>query len=192
MHELTLLSGFTLKLDEDRMVKREKLRKSAGLQVSDRVEMYYEVVGCKDAKETKAMEEALAQSLTRHIVKRLRQVPRPAASFLTATEAVYRAEVARETLKEVDIVAKGSFVLILTKPALGVSRAAVQSLVEATVSAEAAAGGVDHWVKALTAYLHSVDYARLVSVPQVSVHLDEQTFVLVRDVHYSASPALSE
>lgn len=236
--ELTL-SGFTLKLDEDLMVKREfqgdnkryeacandagtvlvaidttadeelfselrarsvvavvqKLRKSAGLQVSDRVEMYYEVVGCKDAKETKAMEEALAQSLTRHqemIVKRLRQVPRPAASFLTATEAVYRAEVARETLKEVDIVAKGSFVLILTKPALGVSRAAVQSLVEATVSAEAAAGGVDHWVKALTAYLHSVDYARLLSAPQVTVHLDEQTFVLVRDVHYSASPALTE
>jgi isoleucyl-tRNA synthetase len=170
----------------------QKLRKSAGLQVSDKVEMYYDVTGCKDAQETESMLECVAQSLTRHqemFVKRLRQVPRLASVHMNPA---YHVELGRETVKEADIVAKGSFVLILVKPALSVSRAALQSLVASTPATAASSVPTEQWVKALEAYLYSVRVQRLLASAEHVVHLEDVRFTFQQGVHYAASPALSE
>lgn len=160
----------------------QKLRKASGLVVADKVEMYYDVAGLKEADRVVALQQ-IDLALTKHndmCMKRLKQLPRHASC-----KSVHARVVAEDSTKDADIVSKGSFVLYLTKPSVEVREDAVKTLVSAAGLADEAA--VDHAVKMLVMYLHTVQYARLLSAEQWQARLDGVSYTLVRGVHYLPS-----
>lgn len=164
----------------------QKLRKSAGLQVADKVEMYYDVQGQKDAKETTAALVAIAQALSTHeemLVKRLKQVPRCAREHLLPTSQ----EIAREALTECDVVSKGQYVLILTRPVVRVQGEAVGQLVSA--AAAGAEKDVAAVVAQVTQTLHAATYEQVMEQATFNVDVDGLTLALQRGVHFTASVA---
>jgi isoleucyl-tRNA synthetase len=161
----------------------QKLRKASGLVVADKVEMYYDVTGLKEAERVVALQQ-IDLALTKHnemCMKRLKQLPRH-----VSCKSVHARVIAEDTMKDQDIVTgKGSFVLYLTKPCVEVREDAVKALVAAAGLPDEAS--VDHATKMLVMYLHTVHYARLVNAEQWQARLDGVSYTLVRGVHYLPS-----
>ncbi len=91
----------------------QKLRKSAGLVVSDLIDIYYEVIDKKGDKKNELLSyESIEKSLQDHnetIRKRLNTLPLPISFKPEAIE-----DIANESIEDIDI-CKGEFKLYLTK-----------------------------------------------------------------------------
>jgi len=91
----------------------QKLRKSAGLVVSDLIDIYYEVIDKKGDKKNELLSyESIEKSLQDHnetIRKRLNTLPLPISFKPEAVE-----DIANESIEDIDI-CKGEFKLYLTK-----------------------------------------------------------------------------
>ena len=95
----------------------QKMRKSSGLVVGDRVEVFYSA--------TDADSDIIFQSLAAHsdsTVARLKSMPLPAGQFLSSNAVL----IAKETLKDADI-SKTPFDLILARPITAVDLTALEA-----------------------------------------------------------------
>lgn len=149
----------------------QKLRKSSGLVVSDKVEMYFEVEG----NDTTEAYQKINESLATHkdtILKRLKQVP-----LHISAKSKFALTVAKASLEEPDICA-GAFTVYLTKPLVSVDSDKLAELVSDKSPAT---------VEMLSMYLSTMDYERLLSLSSVTVTLDNVAYVLQQGVHYQPS-----
>ena len=148
----------------------QKLRKSSGLVVADKVEIFFE-----EGESTELSK--ISEALSRHApatVKRIRTLPlpislRPKASVVIATEVINDAELSSSSVK-----------LVLTQ-------AAVVSVDEDAVAALLAPGAAAPTPQAVAMYLQTMDYDRLLAAGQVSVSVDGVKLSLVRGVHFFGS-----
>lgn len=154
-----------------------KLRKSSGLTVSDRVEVFYSVTGSKNDELNM---NTIADSLTAHadtVQKRLRQMPLPASNM-----PKYAYVVAQETLKEVDITATGKLNLFLTKMTLSVDTKSVRAMCPA--SAVNADASLDATVDSVAMFLQTLDFESTLAKETIEVTTDGIPFMLRKGVHY--------
>lgn len=167
----------------------QKLRKSAGLVVSDVVEVFYEISDKKDgeagaAAAYKLVEDSLhAQVAT--VGKRLKSMPFPFA--LKPAAAI---ELVSEVLEDADI-CKGQFKICLTQPTASVDEAAIAALIAAAVSSSGSAdsGSSGPAVSTAVLYLQTMSYEGLLAAGSVSVQVDGVALTFFKGVHYFASAA---
>jgi len=140
----------------------QKLRKSTGLVVADKVEIFFTTAVATDGA-------AISASLRAHkesTVARLKSLPLSEA-FLSKNAIV----VARETIKDVDI-AKKPIEIILTRPMVAVS---LDALAACSLQGEA--------VSSAAQYLQTLDSVG----DSVAVNVDGVRLALKRNVHYFGS-----
>jgi hypothetical protein len=143
----------------------QKLRKSSGLVVADRVEVFYE--------EKKGTDVAAALAVhAEATIKRIRCLPLSSAKFMPANALV----VAKEVIEDADI-SKGKVTLWLTRPTVSVAKAAI-----AADFPDAAAS-----VGNFEVYLQSMDYDRIAAMEAIEVTVDGVRAQLRRNKHYFAS-----
>jgi hypothetical protein len=151
----------------------QKLRKSAGLAPSDRVEMFFEVtnVGADEAESYRLIEESLSVHKA-SVYKRLKQMP-----LSHVHRSPHALLIGKETLEEPDI-CKGSFVVYLTQPQLSVDMVALTELTGITQSANM-----------LRMALCTMDFAKVEACPSMSLTLDGSTYTLQLGKHYFPTAA---
>ena len=148
----------------------QKLRKSGGLVVADRVEIFYE------EKDTKAT--PIAAAVKAHAVStqaRLKSLPLP-LSLLPPNHIV----MAEEVVKDADI-SKSPFRLVLTTPAISVDTAAIQSLLPAAAVDPASI------VQTAVMYIQTLDYEKAAAAETCCVAVDGVKLSMQRGVHFFAS-----
>jgi len=153
----------------------QKLRKSSGLVVGDKVEIFYEVEGADEA-ETAATYALISESLSRHseaVLTRLKMMPMALKYKSSAALTV-----AKESVKDMDI-CKGTFNLYLTLPALSLDTDALLAVV----------GGDAAQLSTVVAYLQTVDYSRALSVESLQVGVEGHSYSFSNGVHYFPSAA---
>jgi hypothetical protein len=178
----------------------QKLRKSAGLVVADKVEVFYEVTSPagkgagaekegskKKGKEEKSpqavLEEAeklVADALQKHsetILKRLKSPLLP-----LKLKSKYAHVVATEKIEDSDI-CPANFTLYLTQPAVVVDAEKILSLCP-TALTEAERSSLSDIV---AMYLQSMEYENVSVLEAVEVAVDGHVFALKKGVHYFAS-----
>lgn len=158
----------------------QKLRKSSGLSVTDKVEIFYSVSESKDdaAAMMKISDSLLKQSEV--VLKRLKLLPLPATHMPPRALLIGKEEVV-----DTDIVDKGKFSLYLTQPTVSVSMEAIASLCTA-----AAPGGdipVATTVQSAAMFLETMEYEKVVASEAVAVEVDGISFDLKKGVHYFAT-----
>ena len=151
----------------------QKLRKSGGLVVSDRVEIFYEEKDAKNAPIGAAIKAHAASTQAR-----LKSLPLP-MSFMPPNHLV----MAQEVVKDADI-CKAPFRLVLTVPAVAVDAAAIKRDFGSGATDEEA---VKAMVQSSVQYMQTLDYERAVAAEQVKVSVDGVSLVLQRGVHYFAT-----
>ena len=137
----------------------QKLRKSCGLVVSDRVEVFY---SCANSDDT----ALIAKSLNAHKVStvgRLKSLPVP-ADYMASAGIVY----ATEVVKDLDI-SKKPFTLTLARPMVAVDKAAVEACGVKGESVESAAQYVQTMATVGDA---------------VTVTVDDVSLALKRGIHF--------
>lgn len=149
----------------------QKLRKSSGMSVGGKVEIFYELPA--NGKDVSASYALIEESLLKHkdgVVKRIKMVPLPVT--LKSSAAIV---LAQETVKDADI-CKLPITLYLTLPAIAIDQDAVQQMFT----------GENSSVMGSTAimYLQTMDYERLKDLATVEVEVDGQRCVLSRGKHY--------
>lgn len=148
----------------------QKLRKSAGLTPSDRVEVFYDVLGLNE-KETAEALKTVEQSLNTHkeaVLKRLKQLPLPASQ-----RPRYSVEIGKEELKEADI-CNGRFLVVLTLPQASFDNEALKEL----------AGGNQQIADMLQMAVSTFDYVSLASKTSVTLNLDGVAYTLLAGKHF--------
>ena len=150
----------------------QKLRKSAGLQVADKVEIFYEIEGGGKAviEGLQAVENCLHSCLPT-VLTRLRTAPFPVSEKPKSAPIV-----AKETLQDADIV-KGKFTLYLTAPVVAVDEVAVAGLPGSneTVAASAAM------------YLQTMQYESAASQESLALEVDGVLLQLKSGTHFFPS-----
>jgi len=147
----------------------QKLRKSAGLAPSDRVEMFYEVTnaGGAEAESYELVEKAL-QTHKEAVLKRLKQMPLPVSH-----RPAHAVAVGKEILDESDI-CKGQFVVYLTKPQFSFDMDALLSLT----------GGSQAVADMLRMAVCTRDYNATEGKTSLSVNLDGTSYTLSAGQHF--------
>jgi isoleucyl-tRNA synthetase len=157
----------------------QKLRKSSGLIASDRIEVFYTVVG-KDAKQNEEMLTKLQNSLQSHkefIVKRVRQVPVNAANL----HHNHGFLIAEEKLKDQDI-SDLEFQLTFYKPMVALN---YEKIAQDFPNHKNDASQLSMLSLAVGSY----DYDEVCGKQNMKVNLDGQEYLLVNGVHYFPSVA---
>lgn len=167
----------------------QKLRKSSGLVVADKVEIFYEVEDGETAT------GAIAQALLKHstaTVKRIKTLPLPMAlkphsSFVLANEVVNDADLSPSAVR----------VLLTRAATVSVDKEAVSSLISTASSTSSssskggnASAGITASVpsaEAVAMYLETMEYDRVVAAEVVRVGVDGFSLELHRGVHYFPS-----
>lgn len=150
----------------------QKLRKKAGLVVTDRVEIYYDA--------DKADSEALAGALRKFedsIVKKLKVLPAPIAAKPAHCQLV-----ARETVKDADV-SKKPFELLLTKPTPWVDQAAVAALFSRSFEKDEAQR--EQATASAIMYLQTCDMARLAQTKAVDIQVDGVKVSMKQGEHFT-------
>ena len=142
----------------------QKLRKSSGLQVGDRVEIFYEE---KDAKMSPIGAAVKAHAAS--TVARLKSMPLPLS--LLPPHCLILGE---ETIKDADI-SKSPFRLVLTAPALAVDTSAFGEQLDKST------------VQSAVMYLQTLSYERALEREKIEFSVDGTALVCTRGVHYYAS-----
>lgn len=143
----------------------QRLRKTAGLVVSDKVEIFYE-----DSAEKTGGINSVSAAMLRHstsTVKRIKSLPLDLG--LCSSRATV---IIRETITDADI-SKAPITIVLTHPCIAVDTGAITA--SGTVPSMAAM------------YLQSMSYDRVSSMPEVQVTIDKTSLTLKRGVHYFLS-----
>ncbi len=151
----------------------QKLRKSAGLVVTDKVEMFYEVTDVAPQEATLAYSK-ISEALNIHkdtVLKRLKQIPKPSSE-----RSRFAVKVASESLTEMDI-CKGKFVVYLARPMLKCDREALVGL----------AGNQVLLGDLLEMALSTMDYQAVSQQSSVDVYLDGVAYKLERGRHFNVS-----
>lgn len=142
----------------------QRLRKSGGLVVGDRVEVFYEEQGGAE----------VARALAKHgpaTARRIKGLPLP-----LGLRPVGGHVLAKELVNDIDISAS-PVQLLLVQPALSSDRHGLRLLVESTGLPSAAAD-------TLEMYLQSVDLDRALAAEALEVSIDGVALRLVRGKHY--------
>lgn len=174
----------------------QRLRKSAGLVVADRVEIFYEEGGAPAAAKGKAAPAAgagagaavlgggsVAASLLKYVgitVARVKSLPLPLA--LCSPQAI---TIVREVVNDPDI-SKGSVTIVLTQPCVAVDSGAIGLLIPPPALADATQRNVD-LVAIAAMYVQSMDSASLMASPAVRFVVEKVPLTLTRGVHYFAT-----
>ena len=150
----------------------QRLRKSSGLVVAEKVEIFYE-----DTKTGSTGPNSIAEALLKHAdmtVKRIKTLPLP-----LALKPKYASVRGSEKLNDADI-SKNTVELVLTNPIASVSAFQVAKLLG--VSAD------DAKVDMAAMYLQTMDYERLLALESLTLRLDANPAIkLLRGVHYFGS-----
>lgn len=160
----------------------QKLRKSAGLVISDKVEIFFEEQVDSSAAGgggAGAASTAIPRALCTHAaatVKRVKTLPLP--MFLKGKGAVKMAE---ELVTDPEI-SKFPVKIVLTHPTLAVDLAAIAELLPAR-----AAAIPTPTPEIFAMFLQTRDYARTVSSESVTVCIDGVSLTLSRGKHYFAT-----
>ena len=158
----------------------QKLRKTAGLVVADKVEIFYEE-NCVEPVSTGAstgevVSVSVSAAMLRHseaTIKRIKSLPMDIS--LCSKQAIV---LIKEVITDTDI-SKNPITIVLTQPCVAVDIEAVAVLVPE-------GGGVN--VPSMAAmYLQSLDYERVSSMSTVAVTVDSVPLLLTRGVHYFMS-----
>lgn len=148
----------------------QKLRKSSGLVITDKVEIFYE-----DTQD--AFGGLLSASLVSHYdltMKRIKTIPLP-----MSLRSKYCSNVASEIIND-DEISKNTINLVLTAQCAAVDHVAVRLILAASSS--------DANVDLITMYVQTMDYERVMSSATLEVVLEDNTKItLTRDVHYFSS-----
>jgi isoleucyl-tRNA synthetase len=162
----------------------QKLRKSSGLVVSDRVEIFYEESGdgvvSKEGVSTLVSAAMLKHSSS--TVKRIKSLP--LTMELCSKQAIV---IIKEVITDLDI-SKKPITIMLTQPCIAVDIGAVALLIDALSSANLnPPGTVSNTPNMAAMYLQSMDYDRLLSLESVDVTIDNIALVLKKGIHYFQS-----
>ena len=148
----------------------QKLRKSGGLVVADRVEIFYEAVDQADR-------DIVAASLQVHSVSTIKRVKTlPLSHELRSSNSLI---VASEVINNTDI-AKGPFTLVLSRPCLAVDQTAVAALFTAAKTPSVS-------VSSAVMFLQTMNLDRAMSQVAIEVRVDGIKATFTRGVHYFAS-----
>ena len=143
----------------------QKLRKSAGLVVSDKVEIFYEESGAEKAGISSVSAAMLRHSAT--TVKRIKSLPLDIRLCGKGAIVVYK-----EVITDGDI-SKSPVTIVLTLPCIAVDVGAIE--------------GTDT-VRAMAAmYLQSMSYERVAESQELQVVIDNVSLTLVKGTHYFMS-----
>jgi Domain of unknown function (DUF5915) len=141
----------------------QKLRKTAGLVVSDRVEIFYEE---SDGLSPTSVSAAMLHHST-STVKRIKSLP--LSMGLCSKQAIV---LIREVVTDGDI-SKSPVTIVLTQPCVAVDTGAIES--------------TDAIRTMAAMYLQSMDYDRLSEIQEVRVTVDNTPLVLLRGKHFFLS-----
>lgn len=147
----------------------QKMRKSAGLILGDKVEIFYDD-GCDP------LTSPIALALSKHglsTVKRLKTMPLPAN--LKPTSVIV---IAREVVTDAEL-SKTPVTIWLTQPLVAVDVGAVQSLLSGENAALSASSVV--------MFLQTMDNDTVLSQASFEIEIDGSKVVVVRDTHYFAT-----
>lgn len=145
----------------------QKLRKSAGLVVTDRVEIFYEEVGADTAT------GPIARALHKYAdstVQRIKTLPLPMA--LKSKSAL---TIASETVTDPDL-SSGAVNIVLTVPAVAVDVDGVAAVISASTLISTA--------EAFAQYVQTMSGERVLGQASMVVTVDGATLELRRGVHY--------
>lgn len=166
----------------------QKLRKSSGLVVSDRVEIFYEESGdsvvSKDGVSTLVSAAMLKHSAS--TVKRIKSLP--LTMELCSKQAII---IIKEVITDLDI-SKKPITIMLTQPCIAVDTGAVALLINNATSGNTdpttpTGVSVSNTPAMAAMYLQSMDYDRLLSLESVEVTVDTFSLLLKKGVHYFQS-----
>lgn len=146
----------------------QKLRKSAGLAITDKVEIFFQEDG-----------DEVLSAVTKHAdstIKRVKSLPLP-ASFMSSHACV----IAQEVLQDADL-SKKKVTLTLTRPLVAVHKAGVAALLGMEDAAAASAA-----TAAIEQVLVSMDYDELMALESHTVVAEGRSVTVSRDQHYFAS-----
>lgn len=140
----------------------QKMRKSAGLVVADKVEVFY--------LEEKGSDVASAvQAHSESIVTRIRSLPMPMSMKPTNSVVVWT-----ETVTDADL-SKSKVHLVLTRPAVSVNKDKIIA---------DNAGATPAIATAVEQYLQTMDFDGLVALESIKVNIDGVLMNLVKNEHY--------
>jgi hypothetical protein len=155
----------------------QKLRKSAGLVVADRVEVFYD---CKNDADSTAISAAMKKHAT-STFKRIKTLPLPAS--VRPRNAVV---IAREVVDDSELAA-GPVTVTLTVPTTAINRSAVQQLAQASTQQQVSNNHTAQLMSANAAvemYLQTCVYESVCSGKEVSVSVDNVRLNLKKGEHY--------
>lgn len=153
----------------------QRLRKSAGLIMTDRVEIFYEE---GDASSTAT--GSVAAALSKHIaatIKRIKVLPMPLE--LKSKNAVV---IAREVVNDADL-SKSPVTLVLAQPVATVNKLSVSALLEASESSVSN----ESTTESVVMFVQTMDYDKVMAVESLKVVVDGHSLELLRGVHYFGS-----
>eukprot|EP01038_Epipyxis_sp_PR26KG_P005823 gene5823-8029_t len=156
----------------------QKLRKSSGMVVSDRVEVFFEVTdGNKDVTSTYTSIISALEKYSEMVVKRIKLPPLP-----IKFKPTHASVVAKESVKDNDI-CKGTFTLYFTAPDfLSVDVDAISSLLVSK-------GGQASSAATAEMFLQTMDYGTVNNLAKVELSVDGVELELVKGVHYFSNSA---
>lgn len=154
----------------------QKLRKSAGLVASDRVEVFYSVGG-NNQKQREETLAKLSSSLLAHkefITKRVRALP---VSLASSPAASLSPLIAEDRIKDQDI-ADLEFQLFFYRPFIALDYAAI--------TRDFQQNDIEK-LKLLSLAMGSYDYEEMINLPEKKIVLDGQEYLLKNGVHFFPS-----
>jgi len=158
----------------------QKMRKDAGLQMTDRVEIFYSDDGSGE----------IGQSLAEHastLIKRIKVLPVPLTLMPQDAKVLLRQDFSpkkkddkekNENAHNPDI-SKNAYTIVLTAFRVNFDKPAILAVCGGSGNESVAA--------CAEGFLLSADYDRLMSLPSISVKVDGVDCTFVKDVHYFAT-----
>eukprot|EP01035_Chromulina_nebulosa_P017859 gene17859-23472_t len=157
----------------------QKLRKSGGLVMTDRIEIFYEELNSSTSTSNSLIAKAVAKHANATI-KRVKTLPLPLE--LKSKHAIV---IAKETINDSDI-SKSPFSLVLTQPIVAVNSNLVKQLIEST-SVSSSTISIDITVESAVSYIQTMDYDKVIGLDSIYLVIDDIKFTVVKNVHYFSS-----
>jgi len=157
----------------------QKLRKSGGLVMTDRIEIFYDELNSSSSAASSLIAKAVAKHANATI-KRVKTLPLPLE--LKSKHAIV---IAKETINDNDI-SKSPFSLVLTQPIVAVNSNLVKQLIESS-SVSSSTIPIDITVDSAVSYIQTMDYDKVIGLDSIDLVIDEIKFTVVKNVHYFSS-----
>jgi isoleucyl-tRNA synthetase len=161
----------------------QKLRKSGGLVVGDKVEIFYDEDRGSSTTSASASTTDLPSSLMKYAgvtYKRLKSFPLP-----ITLKPKYARVLANDIIKDNEI-SKYSTTLQLTQPCVSIDSKSVYQMVTSLLSLNDEPT-MSQMVDILVMYIQSMDYETVLSKETIMVMMEKKRFTFVRGVHYFGS-----